>query len=253
MSWLFALPREHFLAYGSAVAEDVIENAPPEREVLKNEGTVEENIRDAFRPYEVFWGVGHGLPDTFTLECKEVFLKTGPKPIGLRTMGGRFVHLLSCLAGRQLGPDLIERGGAEAFLGYTEKFALGVKKEGAPRPEPGESPTPEADFYTFCSCDLEVQRKLLRGKSAREAQEASQDKFEEEIRRYETGDRSDWYIAPHAARMLLHDKDAQVMITTEEVRPAAGVDRRLIAGAGAVFVPLALLGRSAWTGAEPIP
>lgn len=138
------------------------------------------------------------------------FIRTGDYPMGLGLMGGRVVTLLSCLCGVALVPDLV-RFGAEAAIGYTEEFVLGVKAEDDPDPSPCSAPTDRADFYTFCDCDLEIQRALLDGKSVRDAVAASQRIHDVEIERYETGDRSDWYIAPYAARWLLSNKESQVL------------------------------------------
>lgn len=207
---MFSLPVNHYLAYASCIAREIA----AEHDIHTTDGTVESNLRDVwdYDP-DVLWSVGHGSSDAHTVECREYFLVTGRDPMGIGLMGGRVVHLLSCLCGRDLVPDLVDIGGADAALGYSEEFTLAVTLEG--EPDPCTPPDQEQDFYTFSDCDLEVQRALLAGKSIREAYKASQEKFEREIERYETGDRSEWAIAPWAARHLLHDKEAQVLFEAE--------------------------------------
>jgi len=208
--FLFSLPVQHYLAHASCIAQTM--SVPPGQELYTTDGTPNANL-NAIWTYDpdVFWSVGHGSPTEHTVECTESFLRTGSSPLGLGLAGGRVVHLLSCQCGRQLVPDLVSRGGANAAIGYTEDFVLGIKDDAIPDPYPCEAPTSQSDFYTFNDCDLEVQRALLNGRSVSDAVGASQAKHELEIERYETGDRSDWYVAPYAARWLLSNKESQVL------------------------------------------
>jgi len=64
-------------------------------------------------------GVGHGDPTTFTGQNKQVLWKVGQYDPS--ECEGKVIKLLSCLCGKELGPDLI-RNGARAFQGYTELF-----------------------------------------------------------------------------------------------------------------------------------
>lgn len=207
--FLFSLPVEHDLAYATCIARGI---AAEYFDVRTTDGTVDSNLRAlwSYEP-EIFWSCGHGSEDVHTVECRNYFFVTGREPVGLGLAGGRIVHLLSCLCGKRLVPDLVEFGGAEAALGYSEEFVLGVKLEEEPFPAPCTPPSSEQDLYTPSDCDLEVQRALLDGRTVGEACAASRAKFDLEIERYETGDRSGWEIAPWMARWLLHDKNSQVL------------------------------------------
>jgi len=211
--------RDEWLAWASCIAKRVAEGF----DVETTDGTLEENREGVFRPYGFYYGIGHGLEHEYTVKDGKIFLRT--PDISMHIMGGRVVHLLSCLCGARLIPDLVRFGGARAAVGYEKEFVIGnFREEHAPLP--GEEPTSDADCYTAADCDLEVQRHLLRGASVEDAVKASQSKFEREIERYETGDRSDWYVAPHMARDLFHDMRAQVLYTAEVAAPPPSLSEK---------------------------
>lgn len=64
-------------------------------------------------------GMGHGGPDVFTGQNEVVLLEAGK--YDPRLVKGKFVKLLSCECGQELGQDLVDNG-AIAFQGYTEDF-----------------------------------------------------------------------------------------------------------------------------------
>lgn len=208
---------DELLAYASCIATRVADGF----DVEVTDGTLESNRIGAFHNHHTYWGIGHGFDNLYTVKYGKIFLRT--PDISMATMGGRIVHLQSCLTGRILGPDLVRRFGADAFVGYKQVFYLGVSREGTPTPIPGEEPSSDADLYTAPDCDLEIQRQLLNGASFEDAVKASHAKFEREIERYETGDRKDWYIAPHMYRDILPwDMNAQVTYTRDMVVPPTG-------------------------------
>jgi len=208
VAFLFSLPVQHGLIYASCIAADIAS----EHGVPTTNGTVTANV-DAINAQDpdVFWSIGHGSPTVHTAECTEDFIRTGDWPLNLELFGGRVVQLLSCQCGQELVPDLVSKGGAEAAIGYDKPFIYGVGITGDPEPPPCSSPSDRQDFYTFNDCDLEVQRALLNGKSVREAVAASQAKHEEEILKYEIGERSDWLIAESAAGWLNENMLSQVL------------------------------------------
>lgn len=196
--------KDELVAYGSCLAKRVAEGF----DVKTTDGTLEENKAGVFdASWEFYWGVGHGDEDVYAVKYLKIFLRT--PDIGVRIMGGRVVHLLSCLTGAKLGPDLVVKFGAKAYVGYEKDFVIGSAVESLPAP--GTEPSSEQDLYTAPDCDLEIQRQLLGGASLENAVKASQARFEREVGRYETGDRKDWYIAGVMARDLFHDMGAQVM------------------------------------------
>jgi hypothetical protein len=65
-------------------------------------------------------GMGHGDPDTFTGQNESPILDVGN--YNPREVKGKVVKLLSCQAGKILGPDLVQNG-ALAFMGYKDDYA----------------------------------------------------------------------------------------------------------------------------------
>lgn len=214
---------EEWVAWGSCPAEKLAR----EYGVEAINGTLEEYRDSVFRPFEIIYAIGHGSPEVFTTKYGKIFIRT--PDVSMHIMGGRIVHLLSCLCGARLLPDLV-RFGARAAIGYEKEFVIGDFREGEYAPRPCEEPSSDADCYTPSDCDLEVQRQLLRGVSVENATKASQSKFEREIERYETGDRSNWYIAPHMSRDLHHDLGAQVMYLSEAVAPPPSLWEKYVPG-----------------------
>lgn len=68
---------------------------------------------------DIIIGMGHGDIDAFTGQNEAVILEVGKyDPNEVR---GKVIKLLSCQAGRVLGPDLVNNGAA-AFMGYTDDY-----------------------------------------------------------------------------------------------------------------------------------
>lgn len=94
-------------------------------------------------------GSGHGLPDTFTGESKAPVLKVGQYEAA--EVKDKIVHLLACLAGQELGADLVSNG-CRAFFGYQIEFAF-----------------PLAAPHFFLRCDAEIDLALAEGATAGQA------------------------------------------------------------------------------------
>ena len=68
---------------------------------------------------DLILGMGHGDSDIFTGQNEVILLEVGKYDPKL--VEGRFIKLLSCETGQELGQDLINNG-ATGFQGYTEEF-----------------------------------------------------------------------------------------------------------------------------------
>lgn len=60
--------------------------------------------------------VGHGGPSELAGHNNQTVMDTGSLP----DVRGKVVFLVSCETAQQLGPSLVERGGASAFIGFNE-------------------------------------------------------------------------------------------------------------------------------------
>lgn len=73
---------------------------------------VYENITDT-DPQSIY-GFGHGLPYLYTGDSETEIWST----TNCNNVAGRFIYLMSCLTGQQLGPEMIQKG-AMAYAGFN--------------------------------------------------------------------------------------------------------------------------------------
>jgi hypothetical protein len=132
---------------------------------------------------------------------------------------GRHVHLLSCVTGLNLGPELVRRG-ARSFIGYKNLFVVGVKVSGS-WPAPCTPPSQYVDCYSFCDSDCEGERVIVRGGSVGEAMNAMRRKFQEYIDKYTRGEWKDWPVAYWASMFLQHNLDNLVAYGDMNFRPCS--------------------------------
>ncbi|MBA7544292.1 hypothetical protein ES705_36644 [subsurface metagenome] len=74
-------------------------------------------------------GIGHGSPTTYTGHLGDPILKVcsyDPSEVQKKV-----IHLLSCQTAKQLGPDIIKKGG-KAYAGYFENFTFVYDQPGTP-------------------------------------------------------------------------------------------------------------------------
>ena len=106
---------------------------------------------DSARPNVIYiTGCGHGGVDVYTGYFNHPVFAVGG--YGPDEVGGKIVHLLSCLTAQQLGPDFITHG-CLAYFGYDQEFIVPL----------GENAN------LFFECDSEIDRALADGLTAAQA------------------------------------------------------------------------------------
>jgi len=205
---LFGEPERVGLIYSSCFFKKLAREAPAGITIIQTDGTESENDRVmASEDPGTFYHVGHGSPYIFTIEDREKYIDgiTGQR---IEDFKGRIVHLLSCETAQRLGQTLIDHG-AIAYIGYYSPFIYGIVKEDVSSPEPCSAPSNYVDYYNFIDCDVEIERKLLKGATIEEAVNASKSKADKYIERYTYGDWKKRYIAPYVIRFLRYNKNSQ--------------------------------------------
>ncbi len=107
-------------------------------------------------------GVGHGFHDTFTGHNEEPIFKVGQYEA--EEVRGKIVHLISCRAGRELGPDFVKHG-CLAFFGYDADFTFPLNDTKA----------------MFFECDSEIDRGFAEGLTAQQVYERTFALFDEKV------------------------------------------------------------------------
>lgn len=211
--FLFIEPLKHYLEYGSAVMKDVIAaNARPEY-------TIKELTGDEAAPSKIdaaiaegdpsfIFGVGHGAPCAFTVECTAVYMtvKSGSHEAcdqdrNLDRVSGRVIHLNSCLTGQELGPALRAHG-ARAYIGSTEPFWFYI----------GDTPNETRASRSVFIAEYQVEVSLMAGLSVGQAWRDSQARYDQEIAYWTTGEGRTHPNAASIIRALQINKGISIMI-----------------------------------------
>ena len=205
---------------------------------LRNHDAVRPTFEEAVRNENpsVVVGAGHGLSTLYSGQ----FLGPGyslllarpgtpeEKPdlhIDLDNAGimrGRVVYLLSCLAGKSLGPYIVERGG-RAFAGFSEEFVWTVS---SPR-----LPGVDDLARSFGRLATAFPKALASGRTVGEAEEEFRRTADAEVRRWEE---SGHPFAREVVKWLLWDKDAFTVIGDKSARPVPRRPRTLLWRIGAL-------------------
>ena len=171
---------------------------------LSGDNAVRTKVQESLKNYDPVWlfGVGHGSETIFSAQrLNPVFWVCNCKELG-----GRIVYLLSCLVGAELGPDMIGKG-ATSFLGYKDVYVWTQSALQDPLNDPyGKS---------FFEPVLEIIYRLADGYTTREAYNASMAKWNSWI---DYWTRSSDPNAPIILQLLIHDRDVQVLLGSEEAR-----------------------------------
>jgi len=172
---------------------------------LPGNNAVRAKVLDSLKNHDPIWffGVGHGNSKIFTgqnlnhifwvCDCSE--------------LRGRIVYLLSCITGAELGPDMINDKKATSYMGYKDVFVW-VQSE-------FEDPLKDRYGKAFFEPVLEIIYRLADGYTTREAYNASIAKWNYWI---DYWTKSEDENAPLVLQLLIHDRDVQVLIGSEEAR-----------------------------------
>jgi hypothetical protein len=201
------------LAIGSAVA--YMRARQVDVEDLAGSMATRSNVVNSLmsRDPALFIGVGHGSASVFTGQNQEViFYKCN-----CRELSGRVTFLLGCLTGRELGPDIVDKGG-RCYIGYKEEFTWVQERE--------VNPLEDGLGRAFFEPVLEICKRLADGETAGSAYRASIDKWNYWI---DYWSRQADPAAAVVVMMLKWDRDAQVLygdenaVAAQPVQPAVTV------------------------------
>ena len=198
---LFILPRKHYLEYGSCVMRQLLrQHGRGIIIALEGDEANPESIDRAIQAYDpgFIFGIGHGLPDLYTVECTQEYLRVGSEREQL--MKGRIIHLNSCYTGARLGPSLVAKG-AQAFLGSVEPFYFYI----------ADPPCSSRASMTVFLAEHQAAVSILNGRSAMQAHVDRLQAYEREIEYWLAGPGRDHPHAPLLARILEVDRGAAVM------------------------------------------
>ena len=119
--------------------------------ILTGPNDVRPNFEKACRRKGVVYisGIGHGSATVFTgYRGDRLWIACRYSPEEVK---GKLIHLLSCKTARELGPDLIKKGGC-AYFGYIENFTITWNYP-----------------KVFWKCDSAIDLALCHGMNAEEA------------------------------------------------------------------------------------
>ena len=134
-------------------------------------------VEEATKPdVQYLTGVGHGLFDTYTGDYGEILFQIGHYDAA--EVEGKIIHLISCQAGRDLGPDFVKNG-CQAFFGYDENFSYLADKQ-----------------ELFFECDSEIDKGFADGLTAEEVFVRVKQRYDDKIEELETnGSQKSLYTA----------------------------------------------------------
>ncbi|KXB08615.1 hypothetical protein AKJ59_00715 [candidate division MSBL1 archaeon SCGC-AAA385M02] len=164
---------------------------------LEAEGATKQNVLEAIDRHDprFCYMNGHGGPDTFTVQNKEVLMQTCS---GDEVLIERVVLMFSCLTGQRLGPDMVQKG-VKSYIGWTVSFSWIAQDE------------PEVDRYAsgFFEAVNVMARMLVNGGSASMAMDASMEVWNRWIDYWAASD--DDY-ASLVVQHMVHDRDNQILL-----------------------------------------
>ena len=209
-TYVFVEPEEHYLEYSSVILRDIVRaNSSPLYTIGELQGG-RANPDDINRALErldpiLFFGIGHGNDDIYTVECTTPYMRSGDP--NAQRMKGRVVGLNSCKTGADLGFNLVNEIGALTFFGSRESFVFYV----------GESPGVGAARAPFVA-ELQYIASLLQGTTTGQAQVDRMAAHDQWIEYFTTGDGRAHEHAYLLVRLLRINKDIAVMYGMDDIR-----------------------------------
>lgn len=204
---LLVLPEQHLMIYASCVAREILgySRTSAHVQVLAGQEAVPDRIDRALAEEDpaLFFGVGHGSPEKYTVECSQPYIDAGRTSV----MRGRIVVLNSCRTAQLLGPELVNSGAA-AYFGNEDDFWFYV----------GTPPCSDRASRAVFLAEHQALKSLLEGKSAGVAREEQLRRYEEEI---------DWWVtglgradprSPLIARLLHINMSASVLLGSADAK-----------------------------------
>ncbi|MCL5091022.1 MAG: hypothetical protein M1514_03370 [Patescibacteria group bacterium] len=149
---------------------------------------------------------GHGSTTTVTGYNSEILLSLGNDEDLLK---GKIIYAIACRSARTLGNWLADNG-TKAYLGYDDDFIFLVDTNKS------EKPLTDDTAQLYLEPATLVAKSLLEGKTAGEAWQISQDKFQENINAMLTSESTedDRDLLPY----LYWDREHQVCLGEKEAK-----------------------------------
>lgn len=169
---------------------------------------------------------GHGDDTRHTLYNYEVVYETCSCD---ELNGIEIVYLFSCLNGRNLVPDAVEKG-AKAVIGYNQTFGW---------VQTGTNPLTDTHASGTAEAVQALVKAMADGKTAQEEVQASTDVWNQQIAKWQASD--DPYAA-EVVKWALSNRDAQVLSGDPSARLflPAGPTGRVISKKLEIVIPLAI-------------
>lgn len=148
---------------------------------------------------------GHGNKDLVTGQNSEILIR---KDVNEEVLKGKIVYAISCQSGKLLGPACIKKG-TKTYLGYDEDFIFLCD-------ENSSNPLNDKTAALYLAPAYQLAISLVNGKSAKEAYNASQNKFSQNIKSIVTSGSKDdnKNLLPY----LLWDKTHQKLLGDEKAK-----------------------------------
>lgn len=146
---------------------------------------------------------GHGNYDLITGQDGEILVKTKDNE---SLLVGAIINMLSCGSGKLLGPACLQKG-ALVFIGYQESFIFYYNNEET------SNPLNDNRAKLFLEPANVTIRSLLKGHTAKEAYEKSQNLYSQNIQKLLASNSPEAYLA----RYLIWDMRHQVCLGNQNV------------------------------------
>jgi hypothetical protein len=185
--------------YEAVYFANKVKQAGYEPVVLRGGDCVKPKYDEAVPQVKAIFGVGHGNETTFTGYMLNVLEKC-PVPQG--KYDGKCWWPVSCLVGRQLAPEIVQKSQNAVSVGEITEYAFWLIPS---REHKGEDPWSEDPLVaSFFLSEVTGRDVLLQGKTFGEAFKAMQNKYDEFAKYWDDNN------FPEVADTLRYDKNNRV-------------------------------------------